>query len=278
MPWDPRDYGQQPAAGRSVAPSPMNYQPQPQPYTPVQPATHVAGTAKPRTSVVPHAEVPARWSGDTYTQQWQSALENIAADHAKFLQECQAYEKDLMPEALVDLRHAFANTEAGKLATVAAEAYQGRTDLADQKVQAVIDALAAQVDAPGSGSRPIRVRDRLQRAVDKAEPGQVATVVAKAIADASDGDLPCLIAEVPAMLKAAEVGEGFLPQVLAQRIPELAEAMEEQRRAEMSRQCIAQNAKRVQDCIRNAEPLRVPLVSPVAAPLQLDPDDASHVA
>lgn len=274
MGWRPEDVAAM-RSSVSANSAPMNYAPQPQPYTPVQPATHVAGTAKPRTSVMPNIEAPARWSGDTFTQEWSSALENIAADHAKFLQECQAYERDLMPQAFADLRHAFRDTEAGKLATAAADAYKGRSDLADQKVAAILDSLAAQADTPGSGSRPIRVRDRLQRAIDKCQPGQVATVVAKAIADAPDSDLPTLIQEAPSMLQTAEVAGEFLTQVLAQRIPELAEAMAEQKKAEQSRQCIALNAKRVQDCIRTAEPLRVPLVNPVT--LGLDPD-AGHVA
>jgi hypothetical protein len=253
--------------------SPMNYHPQPAPYVPVQPATRVAGTAKPRSAVIPNVEAPARWSGDTYTEQWQSTLENTAADHRRFLEECATFERDLMPEAYQDLRHSFRDTESARLASTAADAYQGRTELAHQRVQAVIDGIAAQADAPDSGSRSIRVRDRLQRAVDKAAPGEVAAVVAKAVADAPGPDLPAIVAEAPAMLQTAGVDGEFLRQVLAQRIPALADAMCEEKKSEQSRQCIAQNKKRLDECIRTAAPLRVPLVNPVA--LGLDPD-ASH--
>jgi hypothetical protein len=245
--------------------APMNYAPQPKPYAPIQPGTRTAGTARPRTALMPRVEATARWSGETYTEQWQSALENIAADHAKFLQEVQPYQADLMPQAFEDLWHAFRDTESGRLVTAAAD-YKGRSELADQKVQAILDGLAARADAPGSGSRPIRVRDRLQRAVDKAAPGEVATVVAKAIADAADSDLPVILQEAGPMLQEAEVDAGFVNAILAQRMPQLADAMGEQKKAELSRQCISQNATRLEKAIRSAEPL----VSPVK--LGLDPD------
>jgi hypothetical protein len=261
--------------GTNQAADPAPYQPQPQPYRPVQPATHNAGTARPRTSLMPNVEAPARWSGETFTQEWSSALENAASDHARFLQECAGYERDLMPEAYSDLRHAFKDTEAGKLVATAPDAYKGRADLADARVAAILDGLASQADIPGSGSRPIRVRDRLQRAVDKAAPGAVASIVAKAIADAADSDLPTIVQEAPSMLQAADVEPEFLNAVLAQRVPQLADAMAEQKKAEMSRHCVSLNAARLQKAIRNAEPLRVPLVNPVA--LGLDPD-ANHVA
>ena len=238
--------------------------------------------------VMPSVQAAARWSGETFTQQWQSALENVALDHEKFLQECQTYENDLMPQAYADLKHAFRDTEAGKLPVVAADAYKGRADLADQKVQGILDQLASFADDPAAGSKSVRVRDRLQRALDKATPGEVASVVAKAVADAPDRDIPALVAETPSMLEAAGVplklkgeeitGADLMKLVLAQRVPELAAAMEEQRRAEMSRQCIAQNADRLQKCIYNAEPLRAPLVDPNALKSGSCDPDLTHVA
>jgi hypothetical protein len=281
MPWSEKDLPaiRERQGINPPASAPPQHQPEPPPYRPIQPATRTAGSARPRTSLMPRVEAPARWSGDTFTAEWSSALENAAVDHRKFLQECEGYRNDLMPEALEDLRHSFKDTESGRLVSTAADAYKVRSDLASQKVAAVLDNLAAQADAPGSGSRPIRVRDRLQRAVDKAGPGAAVSAVTKAIADAPDCDLPTLVQEAPAMLKAAGVETGFLTEVIADRVPELAEAMAVNKRAEMSRQCIALNAKRLEKCIRDAQPLRVPLVDPTTLKSgSCDPDAASHVA
>lgn len=98
------------------------------------------------------------------------------------------------------------------------------------------------------------------------DPDRAAMVVMQAINDAPKCDVPVIVQEGRAIVEAAIPGgpaDTIIKQALAQRDPELAAAIKVQEKHERARQIVQSNVQRLQRCFKDAEPLRVPLVSPV---------------
>jgi hypothetical protein len=216
----------------------------------------------------PHAvECTIYPKGETVAELAESALRQVNAKLGEFVANVATRQHLLSTEGVQVELAAFADTAAARAIDVHAAQVDDRAAQAEAKVQAVLDGLVRPGDA-AQETRNTRTWDRALRQLDAAAAnGEVNQVAHHLLATAPPDQLGLMISELRPYLHSRNIGDEWIDSALEQRVPPLAQARAEARKAEQTRQIISYGAARVREGIANGRPVTV-----IPSAAEYDPD------
>lgn len=142
---------------------------------------------------------------------------------------------------------AFSNSPAMKQVDEAERLVIERDEAAEQAVTDIVKGLSPQGDT-AQELRAGRAWDRAVRQLDSVSPDRVPEMARKLIANASSDELGVLLTELPSLLTSkGHENLDWIEQAVAQKVPELAKALEQRKLATQARTLIAYDAGRVRE-------------------------------
>ena len=145
---------------------------------------------------------------------------------------------------------AFAHSPAAAQIDEAIDIAARRQADAEKNVADIVAGLSPKGDV-AEELRAGRTWDRTTRVLDATPAAQRAEVARKLIANSSDDELGVLLAELPSYLDAQGTGSEWLDTVAAERVPALAAARQEAKKAAQSRQILNHDAELLRARITN---------------------------
>lgn len=234
-------YPQMPSDGPADSPSGL--------YSPVGPAAPTTDDSDPIASVHATFEHVAKHYGKHL-----DSADELAAAHA-------GGQPLLTQQGADGVRRSFADTPAAK------QIEQGlaRTDFhvaqAEDRLQQVRESLKP-ADDTASQLKATRDWARIKSVLDGTPGGRVVSAARAAVVNASADTLPVLAEEISAYLESRGAPAGFIGDVLAAKVPELAEAQRNVKAAHQARSVIQHNASVLTKNIRSGQRIRTGLLDP----------------
>ena len=201
--------------------------PQPQPFRVMKPRP-APPTPPPTAEVTPISQ-----AGDLI-QQATSAFE-------RHIEAVGEHADGRTPEGVRQVIAQFADSPAAQKIDEAITIAEQREEAAAQRVLDTLRSLSPELDAAGE-SRATRAWARAQRQLDAASDDRVADTARRLIEDAGDSELGTLITEVPSYLVSRGQSADWVDDIVAARVPELAAAREQLKRASQARPIVNFNA------------------------------------
>jgi hypothetical protein len=263
MGWDPRDYGQRRATGRSVSPNMM----------------HRGGSFDPKGFVVEPVSCNAKMAGEATTPIAQaiSIQANCADQYRQYLDQLDA-QRDGDPRALADpraraqhehQRRAFGTTEAARFATERApKVAADRAAQAEARLEQSLAGLRQDGHA-ATETRRTRQWDSVTRLLDSQTPGEAVATAARLLDNASTPELSVLCEQLPAYLESKGLDGGWILPALTRR-SEISDVATEVVNARKAKAIVDSNAARLRQGISEGH-------APYAALLDAAPFDPDAV-
>jgi hypothetical protein len=262
-----------PASGGPYLPA--NYAPRPANYNPGEPqiATRTAGHSVPlETTVEPVTAAPVV-TGNTTVAQAMSAQESCQKQLQDYLDGLAPRKRSFTREGYDAQRRAFAKTHSVKVATeLAPKAVADRAEQARQKVREEIDALKADGDLHAE-IKATRIWARTKHLLDSQDSAAKVSTAAKLVNDAKPAELATYLQELPSYLEAEGLPSDFLNPILEQKVPAVANAINQHTLAVKASAGITNNAARLGKAAAEGRQTYIALLDYSV----FDPD-ANHVA
>jgi hypothetical protein len=218
--------------------------------------------------VSPGASQPrVRVTGDTTVAQANSAIASVNKLLARHIEEKQSQAGRYSHDGLSAEIRSFANTPAARAVDEYENLVNERVAQAEARAEQIRRGLSPDHDTAGE-LRAQRALDRAIRNWDSQDGGgKLAASVREDLLNADPTELAVLAREAAPYLESRGVPSSFVEPVLAEKVPELAQAEAELKKAKQAQIVTRHNASTVRNAIREGRPA-VALADPSA----YDPD------
>jgi hypothetical protein len=190
-----------------------------------------------------------RVTGETPVAQANSAISSVNKLLAQHIEEKQSQASRFTPDGLSAEIRSFANTPAARAVDEYEHLVDERVSQAEARAEQVRRGLSPDHDTAGE-LRAQRALDRAIRKWDTHDGGKLAASVREDLLNADPTELAVLAREAAPYLESRGVPSSFVGPVLAEKVPELAQAEAELKKAKQAQTVTHYNANTVRNAIR----------------------------
>ena len=202
----------------------------------------------------PDASQPrVKVTGETPVAQANSVFASVNKLLARHIEEKRGQASRFTPDGLSAEIHRFAETPAARAVDEYENLVNERVAQAEARAEQIRRGLSCDYDTAGE-LRAQRALDRAIRKWDSHDGGKLAASVREDLLNADPTELGVLAREVAPYLESRGVPSSFVEPVLAEKVPELAQAEAELKKAKQAQTVTRYNANTVRNAIKEGRP------------------------